>query len=767
MRPLSLLIIVHHSQPLGEADDVVARAVEAAYRPLLEALWAFPKVKLAMRLAGALPDWLDRNDRPFLDRLKALVARGQVEMLGGPHWGAPLHAVPERDAVGQILTHDSWLNERLGARGRAVWLPDGAWDGTVPRTLARAGATLTFLDDGLARGAGGADGPDGWFVAEREGACVGVVPVSRRLSSHLPWMGPRQLMAALQEKASAGRRHVAVSIAGEQLGVHPHSARWCWARERGWIRRLFDALEANDYWLRLVLPTAVLHQSRPAGVVCPTAATPPEFGLSALPVRDARALARLIRGAEDRLAPLSELRPWITGPPWEATLVRYDEANRLHKRTLRTSALLHQTRRKLKDRGDPMGACQIPALEQARQDLFSAQGAELYHSASGGGLLRADLRHRAWVAVLRAERALHVAAGEHERLRHEVADHDCDGQREVSVTSGHLSAVVRPAGGGSLVELGLWGVGNLINTLSRREELWHDELEGESLLPMLIEESEVHAEVIDDEDAEDEVTQPSTLSGPGGESAGDAESITDAFSSIGGSSTPRPSLPVLEPDLDRQLFVDRHRRVAFQDRFLGEQTTLDNLRRGQHPELGDFHDSAWQLLDVEDDGAEVSVKLSREGVCLEGDRQRLVGLSKRFLFQRDRAGLDVHYEITNRLPDPFRGRFAVEINLNLDDRVLDRYLEVVGVGPFPLDHAFEEEGVKEVHWVLRDRHRRVRLTLGAPARLFHYPVTVPVRSRLGYSSGFQGTALVLAWDLSLWGGEKTQATVSLEVETEP
>ena len=209
----------------------------------------------------------------------------------------------------------------------------------------------------------------------------------------------------------------------------------------------------------------------------------------------------------------------------------------------------------------------------------------------------------------------------------------------------------------------------------RREELWHEELERESTLPMLIEESEVQAVLIDDEDVEDDITEPSDMSEQGG--GGETEGTTDAFSSVGGVSGRRPALPTLDNELDRQLHVDRYHRAAFLERFLGEQTTLENLRRGQHPELGDFLDNAWQLLDVEDSPEEVSVKLSREGVCLEGDRQRLVGIHKRFKFERARAGLEVSYEITNRLPDPFRGRFAVEINLNLDDGVLDRYLEVV------------------------------------------------------------------------------------------
>ncbi len=758
MRPISLLIVVHHHQPVGEEEEVIARAADAAYRPLLEALWAFPGVKLSLSLGGALPEWLDAHDRPLLDRLKALVERGQVEVLGGA--AAPLHVVPERDALAQLQHHQGWLQRRLSGSSRAVWLADGAWDGCVPRLLARIGANVTFLDEWLLCGAGLSGGLDGWYVAEREGAAVGVLPIDRRLSAMLPWSSPRAVLGALQERATRGRQLVVVSIPGEQLGVHPHSARWCWARERGWIRRFFEALKAQDFWLRLVLPGAVIQRWRPTGRVAPATGTPAELGLAALEVSEARALTRRIKVADELPAVTGGAHGAVVGAPWESFLVRYDEANRLHKRVLRTSVKLWQARRKLKDRADPMLTPADSAMALAREELFRAQGAAFYHGGPGGGLLRPEVRDAAWRAALRAEQTVRGLLGETGHLHHEVADHDCDGQREVLVQTPWFSVVIRPAVGGAISEIGLWELGNLLNTLTRREELWHDELIFDPALPMLIE-------------GEEDVTEEVTDRGTGSDSSmthpseDEPEATTGSFSSMstaiaGG----RPPLPPLEGELDRMLFTDRHRRGAFQEHFLGGQTTLENLRRGQHPELGDFLDNAWQLIDVDDDGEEAHVSVAREGVCLDGDRQHLVRVGKSYRLYRDRPCIDVSWEITNRLSEPFQARFAVEINLGLDGVLIDRYLEIPGRGVFPLDHVFEEDDVMQIHWVLRDRGRRVRLQWASPAHLYHYPVQVPVRTRLGFRSAFQGTCLVLAWDLSLWGGEKSWQEVSLEIEEE-
>lgn len=759
MRPITLLIAVHHHQPAGEEDEVIARATDAAYRPLLEALWAFPGVRLSLSLGGVLPEWLDANDRPFLERLRALVERGQVEMLGGAHWGAPLHAVPDRDALVQLQHHQEWLNRRFGASARAIWLPDGAWDGCLPRLLARVGANVTFLDEWVLAGSGLSGAPDGWYVAEREGAAVGVLPIDRRLSALLPWTSPRAVLAALQERANQGRQLAVVAIPGEQLGVHPHSARWCWARERGWIRRLFEALKAQDFWLRTASPSTVLQRTRPRGRVVPATGVPAELGLAALEAVDARALQRRIRVADELPLVTGASAGGVVGPAWETFLVRHDEANRLHKRVLRASLALYMARRKLKDKADPMLTPSEPVLALARAALMRAQGAACYHGGIGGGLLRPEVRNLAWKDVLRAEQTLRGLLGETGKLHHEVADHDCDGQREVLVQTPYFSVVIRPAVGGAISEIGYWDLGNLLNTLTRREEVWHDELIFDPALPMLIE---------DEEESTDEVTdrgQERTLTHTSGSS--EPEVTSGAFHSLTGSSSGRPPLPPLEADLDRLLFVDRYRRAAFQEHFLGGQTTLENLRRGQHPELGDFLDAAWQLIDVDDDGEEAHVKVAREGVCLDGDRQQLVRVAKSYRLYRDRPCIDVGWEITNRLSEPFRARFAVEINLGLDGVLIDRYLEIPGRGVFPLDHVFEEPEVMQIHWVMRDLGKRVRLQWASPAGLYHYPVMLPVRTRLGYRSGFQGTCLVLAWDLSLWGGEKIWQEVSLEIEEEP
>jgi hypothetical protein len=211
--------------------------------------------------------------------------------------------------------------------------------------------------------------------------------------------------------------------------------------------------------------------------------------------------------------------------------------------------------------------------------------------------------------------------------------------------------------------------------------------------------------------------------------------------------------------------VDGYPRALFHDRFLGPLTTLDNLRRGQHAEAGDFVDSPYQLIDVEDEeGNEIVIHVAREGVCLDGKRERLVRVAKRYRFFRDRRELELRYELTNRVPETFHARFAVELNLNVDSAVQDRALELPDGLRLSLEASFEREDTSAVHLVLPDRRRRISVRCGVPAHLYHYPVRTPVRTLSGYRAGFQGSCLLLAWKTALWGNEKCWFDVYLGLE---
>ena len=99
---ISLALVLHNHQPVGNFGWVIAESYDKAYLPMVEALERHPSILMGLHYSGPLLDWL-RAERPeFLDRLSALVGRGQVELLGGGYYEPVLASLPERDRIGQL-----------------------------------------------------------------------------------------------------------------------------------------------------------------------------------------------------------------------------------------------------------------------------------------------------------------------------------------------------------------------------------------------------------------------------------------------------------------------------------------------------------------------------------------------------------------------------------------------------------------------------------------------------------------------------------------
>src|SRR5207244_13239011 len=83
MRPVTLTLIVHDHQPVGNFDGVIARACDDAYDPFLGFLERHPRPRIALHVSGQLLEWLAAHRRDHFTRLHAQIAGGQIEQWGG------------------------------------------------------------------------------------------------------------------------------------------------------------------------------------------------------------------------------------------------------------------------------------------------------------------------------------------------------------------------------------------------------------------------------------------------------------------------------------------------------------------------------------------------------------------------------------------------------------------------------------------------------------------------------------------------------------
>jgi hypothetical protein len=458
---ISLALTLHNHQPVGNFGWVIADTYDRAYLPMLDALERHPGVHLALHYTGPLLAWL-RSERPaFIERLGALVSRGQVEIVGGGWYEPVLAALPERDRVGQLVRMADELEAIFGRRPRGAWLAERVWEPDLPTSLVTAGYGWTVLDDAHFRAAAIPEealwGP---YTTDDQGKILTVFGTEQGLRYRIPFSDVENVIGYLRDHATdAGDRVGTMGDDGEKFGGWPTTYEHCWG-ETAWVERFFTALEANEEWLSTVTPSAWLDGHGPVGRVYLPTGSYAEMGEWALPASEAVDFAHAVH--EAKAAGRPEAR-WLRGAIWRNFQVKYREVNDLHKQMLRASDLVN---------GMPAGDGRDAAID----DLFAGQSNDCYWHGLFGGIYLPDLRVAALRRLIQAEDAALIAAGPGP-LSGQLLDLDLDGRPEaLLVDDGQIVVVKLDEGAG----IGRWDIRAagvpLAAVMRRRPEAYHEKL---------------------------------------------------------------------------------------------------------------------------------------------------------------------------------------------------------------------------------------------------------------------------------------------------
>ena len=463
MGGLRFILGIHAHQPVGNLPEVFAEAHRRSYVPFLEILSGFPQVPFALHISGVLFEWLEETHPEFLDRLAALVARDQVELLTGGYYEPILAAIPDADKLGQIQRMTTYLRRRFGVIPKGMWLAERVWEPHLAKPIAEAGVEYVVLDDNHFKAAGLPDASlTGRFLTEEQGATLALFPISQRLRYLIPFREPAETLAYLRERAALAPGGIAVMADdAEKFGGWPGTHEWVY--QGGWLKRFLQALLENGDWLQLTTFGRTLADPPSGRIYLPTTSYT-EMTEWALPT-DACAAFEDVRAETDALPQAERIRPFLRGGFWRNFLTKYPEANTLHKKMLRVSQRVQALPPRSRQRRAPLEA------------LWRGQCNDAYWHGVFGGLYLPHLRHAAFQHLIRAELALEAGRRRPAAVRIQTLDCDADGMDEILMESPHLALVVEPARGGAVVELDARAKAfNLGNTLTRRPEAYHRKL---------------------------------------------------------------------------------------------------------------------------------------------------------------------------------------------------------------------------------------------------------------------------------------------------
>ena len=451
---LRLALVFHQHQPAGNFPHVFSEVTERAYGPLVAALYRHPEVKASLHFSGPLLDWLEKNRPDVIGDLSDLVRRGQIELLSGGYYEPILVGVPRRDAVGQIRALSDRVHAVFGQRPLGAWLTERVWEPHVPSLMAEAGIAYTVLDDEhLLRAGLGKDELGESYITEDQGLPLVVMPGSVKLRYLIPFRDVNATIKELRERHAAGAKLVVYADDGEKFGAWPGTYQR--VHKDGWLEQFFTAIAQAEFIQTATLEDCWIFQKPKKRIYIPGGSYPEmsEWAFDA-------AASRRYKQARNKLG--EDLEALVTAPLWRNFFAKYPESNALHKRMLIVSDEL--ARRSILDSSNE--------VRQAQQNLWRAQGNDVYWHGVFGGIYFPHLRADAYASLLKAERILserRVAAGEQR-------DYDVDGYDEY-IFRGNVGAVFVHVQGGSIIEWDLYpSATNLVDTLARRPEAEHEDL---------------------------------------------------------------------------------------------------------------------------------------------------------------------------------------------------------------------------------------------------------------------------------------------------
>src|SRR5712691_2944245 len=200
--PIRFVFALHNHQPVGNFDGVFEGAYKDSYWPFLELLDQYPEIPITLHTSGPLMEWLCERMPDYLDRLRRLVQRGQVEIMGGGFYEPILTMIPSRDRIGQIRSYKDYLENLFQTRVRGMWVPERVWEQPLVSDIAAAGIEYTVLDDYHFRQAGLEEHQlFGYYLSEDNGRLLRIFPGSERMRYLVPFRNPEETIAYFGEVA--------------------------------------------------------------------------------------------------------------------------------------------------------------------------------------------------------------------------------------------------------------------------------------------------------------------------------------------------------------------------------------------------------------------------------------------------------------------------------------------------------------------------------------------------------------------------------------
>ncbi|MGR3311532.1 MAG: alpha-amylase/4-alpha-glucanotransferase domain-containing protein [Candidatus Brocadiales bacterium] len=697
MKKINFVFAIHNHQPVGNLDNVIEDACNKAYQPFLDLMSKYPEIRFNMHYSGSLLEWIQTNKPTLFEQIQEMVKKGQMELMGGGFYEPILVMLPDRDRIGQLCTYKDYLSHHFGQRVRGIWLAERVWEQSLTKPLAVSGVEYTVVDDSHFKSAGLEENQlDGYYVTEDQGHILKVFPSSEKLRYTIPFGTPETTIEHLRTKATEeGANIVVYADDGEKFGAWPKTQEHVYTN--GWLERFLKALMENREWINIITFSDAIDNLHPRGKIYIPDASYREMMEWALPVEGILKYEEVTEELKHK--PWGDsARRFMKGGFWRNFKVKYPESNQLYAKMLHVGKKVFA----LEPNSEP--------FKKATTELFKGQCNDAYWHGIFGGLYLPHLRFATYKHLLNAEKIADACSEQSEpkdsskKLCKEVADFDLDAAHEVYIGNEGLDAYFKPDRGGHLYEFDYKAKGiNLLNTLARRKEAYHNKI----------------------------------ISLKNGVQSGAAKSIHDV-------AAPK------QEGLEKKLHYDWYLRESLIDHFFGMDTRLEEVACCKYDEVGDFVQSPYEVGLSDGDG-KIMILLQRIGNISQNGNRLPIAVEKIVSLDKDSTTLSISYCVKNISQQEIETCFGVEFNVSVSaGNAIGRYYKLEGIdnaGHLAVEADFTSQ--KRIDLVDEWLGVGVQLEWNVSADVWVFPIQTVSQSETGFEQVYQSSVVLPRWHLRL------------------
>lgn len=703
MKQITLILAIHNHQPVGNFDHVFEDAYQKAYLPFVKLLEKHPKIKMSLHYSGCLLNWFLERHPEIISKVKKLIGQGQVEILTGGFYEPILPSIPDRDKMGQIEKMTNTIKNYFGIVPKGMWLAERVWEPQLAKPLGEAGVEWTLVDDSHFKWVGIKD-MSGYYITEEEGVTLKIFPISQKLRYLIPFASKvEEVIEYLETQADEDtEKMMLMGDDGEKFGLWPDTYDWVY--EKGWLDNFFTTLENTD-WIKTATLSEWTVKNNPLGRVYLPCAAYAELMEWALPADSIIEYEKILHELEKN----KKYRGWtqfIKGGFWRNFLTKYPEANNMQKKMLYVSNKVAQTAQASEvlvyTEEDKFVDNRPANIGRAKEELWQGQCNCAYWHGIFGGLYLPHIRNAIYQHLICAEATIEGILHDNPNwIEVEAIDFDKDGEKEILISTHPLNLYFAPAKGGVLFELDYKPKPcNIINTLSRKQEAYHQKIK--------------HAGTSKDYSS--------------------TKSIHDI-------------IRTKHQDLDKYLSYDSYPRVSLLDHFLDKDVTLSDFSKCSYKEVGNFIDQPYKHR-VRRGKDEVILDLARVGKLSE---EVSVSLTKSVRVMARSSEMEFSYEIKNDSNKNADIWFGVEFNLGLIGGSQCFYFLPEGkeLKDNKLDATAEDVDCSAI--AIRDEICGIEIDFkfSHHCSLWRFPVHTVSSSEAGFELGYQGSVFFPNWRFEL------------------